>query len=165
MGVISSGIKEGKTSSTTAAEAIAVMSMLNRSAAEAMTEVGVGAATDVTGFGLIGHLLEMLEDRLDADLRFGDIPVLAEAFDLAGQGVVPGGSKRNLEAMGRHVDSGSLDVASRTVLFDAQTSGGLLIAVEENKTDALLSALGARGVQGHNIGRVRQGSGHIVIES
>ena len=165
MGVISSGIKEGKTTDATAEEATRVMSALNRAASEAMVQVGVPAATDVTGFGLVGHLLEMLEGRLDADLRFPDIPVLDEAFDLARAGVLPGGSKRNLEAMSDRVDSGTLDEAERAVLFDAQTSGGLLIAVEQAGTEKLLAALENHGTRGHGIGRTREGTGRIVIES
>ena len=165
MGIISSGIKDQKTSEATAAEAITVMSTLNRAASEAMVEVGVDAATDVTGFGLIGHLLEMLEERLDAQLRFPDVPVLDEALTLAGDGVLPGGSKRNIEAMSGRVDTGNLDRASRAVLFDAQTSGGLLIAVAPGKSDELHAALRRQGVTGYTIGSVAEGSGRVVIES
>jgi selenide,water dikinase len=163
MGIISSGVKEGKTTPATQHRAIEIMSELNRSASEAMAEVGISAATDVTGFGLIGHLLEMLEDRLSAELHFESIPVLEEAFDLVEQGVLPGGSKRNYEAGRDRVDTGGLDRASRLVLFDAQTSGGLLIAVDGARTSALLSALDARGVRGHAIGRLVEGDGRITI--
>ncbi|MGH2808810.1 MAG: selenide, water dikinase SelD, partial [Actinomycetota bacterium] len=91
------------------------------------------------------------------------IPVLEEAFELAEQGVLPGGSKRNYDAARDLVDAGGLDRASKLVLFDAQTSGGLLIAVESSKTAALVSALEARDVRGHVIGRVTGGDGHITI--
>jgi selenide,water dikinase len=163
MGIISSGVKEGKTSAPTQHRAIEIMSQLNRSASEAMIQVGISAATDVTGFGLIGHLLEMLEDRLSAELRFESIPVLEEAFDLVEQGVLPGGSKRNYEAARDLVEAGGLDRASKLVLFDAQTSGGLLIAVDGAKTSALLSELDARGIRGHAIGRLIEGDGRVNV--
>ena len=163
MGIISSGIKDGKTSDETTRVAIDVMSRLNNDAAEAMMEIGVEAATDVTGFGLVGHLLGMLGSSLDASLDFEAIPVLNEAFDLAAQGVLPGGSKRNQEAMKDRVDLGDLNDAAATVLFDAQTSGGLLIAVEPSKVEALIGALEDRSVGGAVIGAVGAGTGRIEV--
>ena len=124
------------------------MGTLNRGAAAAMVDVGVEAATDVTGFGLVGHLLEMLEGSLSAELVFDSIPLLLEAIELAGTGVLPGGSKRNLDAMGDRVDTKGLDDARRAVLFDAQTSGGLLIAVDPARTDALHEALQSTVLRG-----------------
>ena len=163
MGIVSSGIKEGRTSPATASRAVEVMATLNRAAAEAMAETGVHAATDVTGFGLAGHLLEMLGPALDAELDFGAIPVLEEAFELARAGILPGGSKRNSEALGGSVDASILDEAQRAVLFDAQTSGGLLIAVEDS--GPLLSALEARGVsEAAVIGRLTDGGSRIRVE-
>ena len=163
MGIISSGIKERKTSPETVAEAIRVMSELNRAPAEAMVEVGVAAATDVTGFGLIGHLQTMLAGKLSAELDFDAIPVLEEAFDLAEQGVLPGGSQRNYEASRAAVDAGELNEPSRLVLFDAQTSGGLLIAVEASQTKRLLGAIAKRGAEGQVIGRLVAGKGRIKV--
>ncbi len=164
MGIVSSGIKEGKTTPATAARAIEVMATLNRAAAEAMAEAGVSAATDVTGFGLVGHLSEMLGDSLDAELDFGAIPVLEEAFDLAGAGVLPAGSKRNVEAMADRVHVGNLDEAQRVVLFDAQTSGGLLMAVSPDRLDDLLGSLRRRGVDPVAvIGRLTAGAGRVEV--
>ena len=125
MGIVSSGIKEGKTTAETAERAIRIMSTLNRSASEAMIQVGVDAATDVTGFGLVGHLLQMLDGRLDADLDHASVPVLEEAVELAAAGILPGGSRRNRDAGAPSVDPGPLDEARAAVLYDAQTSGGL----------------------------------------
>jgi selenide,water dikinase len=164
MGIISSGIKEGKTSGATAAKAIRVMSSLNRAAAAAMLEVGVAAATDITGFGLLGHLREMLGDDLSAELSFADIPVLDEAFELAAAGVLPAGSKRNYEAFRGEVDTGDLDFARRSVLFDAQTSGGLLIAIEPEDVDKLLVVLDEKGVgDAAAIGRIIEGKGTVTV--
>ena len=163
MGIVSSGIKEGVTSPETTDAAIAIMSQLNRAASEAMVEVGVASATDVTGFGLVGHLLELLGDRLDAELDFASIPVLAEAFDLAARGVMPGVSKRNYEAASERVEAPTLDDAQRLVLFDAQTSGGLLMAVRPSEEESLLRALERRGITGHVIGAVTSGTGRIRV--
>ena len=163
LGIISSGVKEGKTSAETAQVAVDVMSRLNADAANVMLEVGILAATDVTGFGLVGHLLGMLGQSLDASLDFEAIPVLNEAFDLAAQGVLPGGSKRNFEDMKGLVDLGDLNDAATAVLFDAQTSGGLLIAVEPAKVEQLVGRLDDRGVNGAIIGAVGGGSGRIEV--
>jgi selenide,water dikinase len=164
MGVITHGIKHGKTSEATAAEATRVMSELNRAAAEAMVEVGVAAATDVTGFGLVGHLLGMLDDDVSAEVVFDDIPLLLEAVELATVGVIPGGSQRNLEAMAESVTAEDLDEARLTVLFDAQTSGGLLIAVEAGSTERLHRELATRGVtSAATIGRLVTGNKRIAV--
>jgi selenide,water dikinase len=164
MGIISSGVKEGKTSAETEQRAIQIMSTLNKSACEAMLEVGPGGATDVTGFGLIGHLLEMLGKERSAVLDFSSIPVLEEAIALARAGVLPGGSKRNFEAGRDRVTTDGLDSAEAIVLFDAQTSGGLLIAVEPNRTDRLLQLLRDKGVQdAARIGSIDSGDGRIEV--
>jgi selenide,water dikinase len=163
-GIIASGIKEGKTSAAATDAVIAQMSLLNASASEAMVEVGVRAATDVTGFGLVGHLLEMLATHVSARLDGDDIPILEEARTLAAQGIYPGGSKRNYETMGHVVDTHDLDEASRLVLFDAQTSGGLLIAVDPVQTSELLDRLAAKGVRAaRRIGQITEGDGRVGV--
>jgi selenide,water dikinase len=164
MGIISSGIKEAKTSAATIERAVEVMSTLNRVAAEAMLEFGAAAATDVTGFGLMGHLSQMLDDDLSAEIDFDAIPLLHEAIDLADQGVLPAGSRRNLDALADRVDASSLDRARRSVIFDAQTSGGLLIAIDPQQSDALLAALVDRGVEdAARIGRLVAGDGRVRV--
>jgi selenide,water dikinase len=164
MGVISSGIKEEKTSAPTIEKAVKVMSTLNRVASETMLEFGPAAATDVTGFGFVGHLVQMLGDDLSAEIDFDAIPLLHEAIDLAAQGVLPAGSRRNLDALGDRVDTSNLDRARRAVIFDAQTSGGLLIAIESQRTDALLAALRERGVEdAARVGRLVPGHGSVRV--
>ena len=164
MGIISSAIKEGAASAAAIARATEVMAALNRAAADAMLAVGVDSATDITGFGLLGHLSQMLDGRVGAELVASDIPVLEEAFEHARNGILPGGSKRNLEAFARSVDAEALDDAGRAVLFDAQTSGGLLIAVADERLTSLLQALSERGVtDAAVIGRVVEGEGTIVV--
>ena len=164
MGIIASGIKEGKTSPATIQEATRIMGTLNGAAADAMVEIGVAAATDVTGFGLIGHLLQMLDQKVSAELDFDAIPLLAEALELAAQGVFPGGSRRNQETLEELVDTSGLAEPERRVLFDAQTSGGLLIAIERARTPDLLSALKANGVEeAARIGELVPGDGTIRV--
>jgi selenide,water dikinase len=164
MGIISSGIKEGKTSSETAARAIEIMVTLNRAASEAMIDSGAVAATDVTGFGLLGHLRQMLDGRVSARLSADSIPVLAEAYDLVASGVLPGGSKRNRQADEPYVDARGLSDERLAVLFDAQTSGGLLIAVAADRTEALMDALDSRGVaDAAVIGSLVEGDGRIEV--
>jgi selenide, water dikinase len=163
-GVISSAIKEQQAPHEAVAAAIDSMRNLNEPAAAAMLEVGVEAATDVTGFGLMGHLREMLGERLDAMLDLAAIPILPGAVELARRGILPGGSKRNIESVAPFVDTGEIDAATRAVLFDAQTSGGMLIAVTASKSQALLGALEERGVDGaRRIGSLVEGSGRIEV--
>jgi len=154
-GILSSGVKEGVTEPEHAAEAVRTMGRLNRAACAAMLEIGVLAATDVTGFGLIGHLSQMLGDDLSADLALERVPLLPGAVELAGRGVLPGGTVRNYEAGRAQVDAPGVDEARRWLLFDAQTSGGLLLAVAPDRLEPLLAALESRGEQGAHIGTVR----------
>jgi len=163
MGIVSSGIKEGKASAEAIRRATTIMATLNREAAEAMVAAGATAATDVTGFGLVGHLLQML-DGVSARLELSRIPVLEEAFALARAGVIPGGSRRNAEAHQGSVDAEALDDAQRAVLFDAQTSGGLLIAISQDKVDRLLGELDERHVEDAAvIGSLVAGNGRIEV--
>lgn len=165
-GIVSSGIKAGRASEDVISAAIASMAALNRGAAEAMLEAGPRAATDVTGFGLTGHLLEMLGDGLAAELDAAAIPVLSGALELAGAGVWPRGTGRNMEAARQRVTTDGVDEALAVLLFDAQTSGGLLIAVEEPRTARLLQLLSEQGVgAAARIGRVVEGSGTIRVRA
>lgn len=134
---------------------IDVMAELNRSASEAMLACGATAATDVTGFGLLGHVREMCGLRLGAVITAHAVPLLPDALELARAGYVPGGTRDNLAAA---LDAGatfdeSLDEAMRLVLCDAQTSGGLLIAIPPESAELLLDELRARGVRAASIGR------------
>jgi selenide,water dikinase len=102
---------------------------------------------------------------VSAELDFDAVPVLDAAVELASQGILPGGSRRNIEAMSARTDAGSLDEARRAVLFDAQTSGGLLIAVAPESTGTLLLELAGRGVErAAKIGRLTEGSGRIRVK-
>lgn len=148
------------------AEAERSMAGLNRSAAEAMKEVGVSACTDVTGFGLFGHLISMVRHSgVTAQIYADALPAFEGAVEALAEGVVPGAIERNREYVGDDLRVGD-GVAEALVHlgFDAQTSGGLLIAVPEKKHEALLDALAARGVMSVTVGRiVSESSGQIVV--
>jgi selenide,water dikinase len=136
----------------------AVTSMLqsNRAASEAALEVGVRCATDVTGFGLLGHLRELVAaSGVGAALRVDRIPVLDGALRMVDAGHVSGGAQRNRDFAGEYVDFHHLVVEEvRTILLDPQTSGGLLLAVPRERLSDLLQALGSRGVRGVAIGQL-----------
>jgi selenide, water dikinase len=130
------------------ADAVAMMETLNRAASDAMLAVGVDAATDVTGFGLVGHLGEMVVGgKTGAQLDAAAVPLLDMAVELAERDCAPGGTKANLALAIRNGVrfADAIPTALRLVLCDAQTSGGLLIAVSEAKTQALLDALAKAG--------------------
>jgi selenide,water dikinase len=133
------------------------MEALNRAASEAMCESGVNAATDITGFGLLGHLTEMAAGSgCAAEIAASSVPALPGALELAEE-AAPGGTRSNLD---RALDRGvrfdaAISESSRLLLCDAQTSGGLLIAVASDRCDALLQRLSANGVtDARRIGRL-----------
>ena len=149
MGIITTAGKQQKISDELLSEAIVIMETLNKSAAEAMMRVGVNSCTDVTGFGLLGHLHGMVEaSGVGTRIQFSDIPFLDGVFDLVDSGIAPGGTHRNLHAAEAYTAfaDGLYDNAP-ILLADAQTSGGLLISVESDKLTELLSELEASGVQ------------------
>jgi selenide,water dikinase len=143
------------------AAAIAAMTTLNRAASEAMLEVGVDAATDVTGFGLLGHLREMcVASGVGAEIDAKAVPMFDRVIELASEHA-PGGSRANLEsavAAGTRFDA-HIQETMQLVLADAQTSGGLLMAVPEARAKSLLDALRAHGVTAAAaIGRIVPGT-------
>jgi selenide,water dikinase len=163
-GIITTAIKRDVAPPAAASAAVRAMATLNRAACEAMVAVGVHAATDVTGFGLLGHLLEMLTaSGAGAELRLASIPVLDGVLELARQGVYPGGSQRNLGHVSVRVDWGELEEPEQMILADAQTSGGLLIAVAAERAEALATELGARGVVAAEIGQVNDQAGRVLL--
>jgi selenide,water dikinase len=166
-GVITTAIKAGKAPQEAIDRAVAVMATLNRGAGEAMTRVGVRAGTDVTGFGLLGHLHKMLRaSGLAARLRTDAVPVLPHARAMAEAGYVAGGTKRNLTDVAEHVHfAGSVSYTTRTLLGDAQTSGGLLIAFPGDRVAALLRELDGKAPVAAVIGTVVEGPpGRIQAE-
>ena len=164
-GVITTAGKREQASADVLDNAVAIMSTLNKAASEAMVEVGVHACVDVTGFGLIGHLLGMLKaSDVSAEVSFSDVPLLDGAERLAADGVVPGGTQRNRKAAETSVEwAPELQEHERLLLCDAQTSGGLLIAVSADRQDGLLAELESRGVsEGAVVGRITDGTSNTV---
>jgi len=169
VGIISTAVKRGLADEATAREAAELMATLNRAAAEAMIEVGAHACTDVTGFGLLGHLREMSAGSgMDVTVDAPAVPMLPAARAFAGADVVPGGTLDNLAHVEPYVTfAPGVSRVEQLILADAQTSGGLLISLAADRVDALLAALRARGVrQAAHIGRVtRPGLGHVTVEA
>lgn len=141
-GILATALKRDALLETGMADAVQSMTALNDGAARAALKVGVSAATDVTGFGLIGHLTGMLEaSKVAAEVALDALPILPHARNLAARGIVPGGTERNLEAAARVEWAGDLSPADRYLCVDAQTSGGLLLAVPAENEAAMLAAL------------------------
>jgi selenide,water dikinase len=169
-GIIGTAIKRGLLTEDDAREVIETMAHLNRSAAEAMAEVGVDAATDVTGFGLLGHLHEMCKGSgCAARLVAREVPRFEGALSYAGDGVWPGRTKDvRVFAEGFadwRLESAEGDDAWWNLLCDPQTSGGLLIAVPAERADAMAAALEARGERAWWIGETIEGEpGTVVVE-
>ena len=148
-GIITTAGKQERVSAETLDRAVSIMSELNREASEAMMRVGVNACVDVTGFGLLGHLRLIAQGSgVRARVKVSDVPVIEGVQELLEMGIAPGGTHRNLESLDGVVDwHEDITEQTRILLADAQTSGGLLIAVAPEKTDALLGALEDVGVQ------------------
>lgn len=145
-GVIATAIKRGNASAEIRDAAVEVMTSLNAGAATAMLSSGAKAATDVTGFGLLGHLGEVLRaSGVGAVIESGAIPLIDGAADLVVEGNIAGGTKRNLTHVEQFTDFGTVDDVTRLLLADAQTSGGLLIAIPPDGLEALKAALGQMG--------------------
>ena len=142
-GIITTGCKAGTAPSEVVQNAVTTMATLNRAASEAMMRVGVNSCTDITGFGLMGHLTSMVRGSgVGAIVRLSDVPALPGAWELMEQGAVPGGTYRNLAGVEDYVEWDSrVSDSGRLLLCDAQTSGGLLISVASEKLPDLLSAL------------------------
>ena len=152
-GVINTAIKRGIASEAITKNISRMMAALNRTAAEVMQQFSVHACTDITGFGLLGHLAEMVEDsgmalRLDSS----QIPILPEAIEYAKMGMMPGGTFKNKEfRLGMIELSSGVDPLILDILFDPQTSGGLMICVKREQADALVSKLMDAGVAASKI--------------
>jgi selenide,water dikinase len=164
IGILTTAIKRGKLEANEIKAAVDLMATLNRDAAKAARQVGVHAATDVTGYGLLGHLYEVAAGScLEAEVWANDVPFLSPRVRaLADEGVVPGGTRKNLRFM---LDQGvtfedGMSETEQLMLADAQTSGGLLLAVAEERVEPLVKALQAiRTPAAAVIGRLWEGKG------
>ena len=161
-GIVATGLKRGKADDAWVEAMTASMLTLNRAGAEAAVAAGVHAMTDVTGYGLLGHLLEMCRaGGHGARLRADAVPLLPGALDLAEQDVVPGGSRANLEFVSSAVRfAAGVKPALRILLADAQTSGGLLAAIPADRAAAMVAASPGAAV----IGEVVAGEPVVAVD-
>ena len=165
-GTIGTAIKAGVATAEDVRQAVLWMTTLNRQAAAAMVDAGVSAATDVTGFGLLGHLSEMARaSQVGATVSTGAVPLLPGALNYVREGQIPGGTHTNLEALSRLLGTGDgVDEERLQILADPQTSGGLLISMPVDRVPAFRSALAPDGLAAV-IGHTTEGDpGTILVE-
>lgn len=165
-GILTTALKRDRVDASAVAPAVESMATLNAGAMRAALANGVTCATDVTGFGLLGHLGNiLLASKLGAEVWVDELPLLPGALALAEAGVVPGGSERNYKAAHGTEWAGSLSQAEQLLSCDAQTSGGLLLAVAPERADRLVAALQAeRTPAAAVIGRLVAGpAGRVAV--
>lgn len=166
-GLVTTALKRGQAREEDVEAAVASMAALNQAAGLAAARLGLAAGTDITGFGLVGHALEMAgQAAVDLVLDLAALPLLPGAWDYARLGAVPGGTARNREAYRDRVDGlDEVDPLWEALLFDPQTSGGLLLAVEPTKLEGVTAALRAADTMPVCVGRVATGSGRLQLRS
>jgi selenide,water dikinase len=150
-GLVATAIKRGLCPPDLERAAVAVMTHLNRAASAAMVNAGARAATDVTGFGLIGHLANLASS---AEVDLASVPLLDGVRDLAERDLFPSGSRRNYEAYRERVDWGATPMLEQLILCDAQTSGGLLVVLPPERAQAFSDALAGEPYAPTQIGRI-----------
>jgi selenide,water dikinase len=165
IGLITTALKRGQAGDEQLAAAVETMTTLNRDASEAMVEAKAEAATDVTGYGLLGHLHFMLAaSGVSAEVDASAVPMLPGTLDLAERGTVASGTRKNHSFLRDKVDWRELSEPEQIVLADAQTSGGLLIVASDERADALTQGLRGRNVPFAEIGRTRVGeAGRVSV--
>ena len=166
-GVVSTGIKFAKTPPDVAAASIETMLTSGRSAAEAMREFGVKGATDITGFALLGHAWELARaSRVTIEIESSSVPLLPGALDLAAAGLLTSGDKTNREYVGDDIAiADTVNKEMRNLLYDPQTAGGMLISVDDGRSDALLAKLRKSYPHATRVGRVLERGRHSLIVS
>jgi selenide,water dikinase len=167
-GIINTALKGGLAGKETMAKVTKYMLTLNKKASELMQKIGVHACTDITGFGLLGHACEMAQNsEVGMKIYVASIPIFPEAIEFAKMGLVPGGTQRNREFRSHMIElTSKLPDYMLDVLFDPQTSGGLLISVSAAKAELLLARLHEAGVvEATIIGEVvKQPKERIIIK-
>ena len=157
-GILTTALKRDLVSESEIEEAVEAAATLNKGGCAALREVEVSAATDVTGFGLLGHLSEMLEaSSVGAVVRRGAVPVWERVVALAAEGCYPGGLKNNREYLGDRVRPDGVGPDELLALYDPQTSGGLLVAVPDERASAFVDALKRHGASGAVVGEIVEG--------
>ena len=167
IGILSAALRKGELSDEAYAEMVKWTTLLNKAGAEIAKIDGVHAMTDVTGFGIAGHLLEMCKgSNLQATLPFGKLPLIPEAIRLAQQGVATGASTRNWQSYGGHIKLPShVQAWQQNLLTDPQTSGGLLIACSPASMPQVQAAIEAvQGQTGTVIGALQAGDAEVRVD-
>lgn len=160
IGVLTTAAKADMASPAAVALAQQLMTTLNKSARDAMVQYRVHACTDVTGFGLLGHACEMAQGSgVELELRVEDIDLIPEAVELARMGILPAGMYRNRAFAEGEVDAGATELCKQDLLYDPQTAGGLLMAVDPADADALLAELRRCVPSAQRIGVVQEYQG------
>jgi selenide, water dikinase len=163
-GILTTALKKDLVSESEIEGAVEAAATLNKGGCAALREVGVSAATDVTGYGFLGHLSEMLEaSALGAVVRRSEVPVWERSVSLAAEGCYPGGLKNNREYFGDKVSADGICREDLLPLYDPQTSGGLLVAVAEERAPALVRALQGRDTLAAVVGEVVENQAIRVI--
>jgi selenide, water dikinase len=163
-GILTTALKRDLVSEPEIEDAVEVAATLNKSGRAALREVEVSAATDVTGYGLLGHLSEMLEaSGLGAVVRRREVPVWERAISLAAEGCYPGGLKNNRQYLGEKVSADGVGPDELLPLYDPQTSGGLLVAVPEQRASAFVRVLEGYDTLGAVVGEVVEGQKIRVV--
>jgi selenide,water dikinase len=155
-GILSTAIKRGLLSEAAIRHLTATMLQLNRAASEAMVAIGAHAATDITGFGLLGHAHEMASaSGVTFKIQAQEVPLLPEVLAFAAQGCIPGGNRNNWEFVKAYVEiRNEIDPLLLNVLHDPQTAGGLLVSLAQDKVGEYVARLADQGVQARQIGEV-----------
>jgi len=156
-GILNTAIKAGLVDDDTYKRVVSVMSALNKGSAKAMTQAGVRGCTDITGFGLMGHGCEMAQaSGVTLEIWKDKIPVIDGALEYANMGLVPAGAYSNRKYLSGRVKLVNVDLPLEDILFDPQTSGGLLISISEDKLDGFIKVLGSvNNLESAVIGRVK----------
>ena len=165
-GIITTAGKQGRVEPDVLQGAVDNMAALNRAASEAMTSVGVHSCTDITGFGLMGHLKSMVKGSgVCAEINLGQVPTLPGTWELLQQGIAPGGTSRNRDSVADTVRwHPDLTDSDQLLLCDAQTSGGLLMSVSGDKEEQLLAELTAAGTPCASVvGRIVDGPAGTIV--
>lgn len=165
-GILSTALKGKLLDRETTRCLITTMEKLNKRASELMMEIGVNGCTDITGFGLLGHCIEMARaSKVTIKLFKDKIPLLPRVYDFASMGIVPAGGRRNINYCDKLLEKGNTDAITLDILADPQTSGGLLISLPKKNAELLVSKLREEGnKEASIIGEVlEESSGKIIL--
>jgi len=161
IGILTTAQKQDKIAEGDIEPAVEAMCTLNKIGAEISALEGVTAITDVTGFGLLGHLGEICEgSNISALVRFDDVPLLPKVKEYWAMDCVPGGTRRNFESYGHNI--GKMTLEQQDILCDAQTSGGLLCAVRKESVEAFLALTRKEGLELKSIGETVARGEHLI---